>query len=184
MIRYALLFAALMTVAGAEELPNEKIDSFIAQVSEACRNEDYAALNVLHGSVRVSDIILDEAIESWHGLLYRRTFDSVEFMSLKQSATKISNIAYILRQMVGPKWMNGSSYSPNIPVVGFLYVYTKPKGTGMSAMYPVGMDPSGVLRFVLRAKDKEANQALEPTSTAVTPPADAGDRASGTRGSS
>ena len=28
------------------------------------------------------------------------------------------------------------------------------------------------------------NQALEPTSTAVTPPADAGDRASGTRGSS
>ena len=31
---------------------------------------------------------------------------------------------------------------------------------------------------------KQANQALEPTSTAVTPPADAGDRASSTRGSS
>jgi len=30
---------------------------------------------------------------------------------------------------------------------------------------------------------KKPNQALEPTSTAVTPPADAGDRASGTRGS-
>ena len=30
----------------------------------------------------------------------------------------------------------------------------------------------------------EPNQALEPTSTAVTPPASAGDRASGTRGSS
>jgi hypothetical protein len=30
---------------------------------------------------------------------------------------------------------------------------------------------------------KEPNQALEPTSTAVTPPASAGDRASGTRGS-
>jgi hypothetical protein len=29
----------------------------------------------------------------------------------------------------------------------------------------------------------EPNQALEPTSTAVTPPASAGDRASGTRGS-
>jgi len=32
-------------------------------------------------------------------------------------------------------------------------------------------------------KEKEPNQALEPTSTAVTPPANAGDRASGTRGS-
>ena len=31
--------------------------------------------------------------------------------------------------------------------------------------------------------EKVPNQALEPTSTAVTPPADAGDRASGTRGS-
>jgi len=35
-----------------------------------------------------------------------------------------------------------------------------------------------------RARLKWPNQALEPTSTAVTPPADAGDRASGTRGSS
>jgi len=33
-------------------------------------------------------------------------------------------------------------------------------------------------------ENKKPNQALEPTSTAVTPPADAGDRASGTRGSS
>jgi len=32
-------------------------------------------------------------------------------------------------------------------------------------------------------EETEANQALEPTSTAVTPPASAGDRASGTRGS-
>ena len=32
--------------------------------------------------------------------------------------------------------------------------------------------------------EKEPNQAPEPTSTAVTPPAVAGDRASGTRGSS
>ena len=31
--------------------------------------------------------------------------------------------------------------------------------------------------------ETEPNQALEPTSTAVTPPAVAGDRASGTRGS-
>ena len=35
-----------------------------------------------------------------------------------------------------------------------------------------------------RIGKKAANQAPEPTSTAVTPPADAGDRASGTRGSS
>ena len=35
----------------------------------------------------------------------------------------------------------------------------------------------------LFAGEKPPNQALEPTSTAVTPPADAGDRASGTRGS-
>ena len=34
-----------------------------------------------------------------------------------------------------------------------------------------------------KEQTKEPNQALEPTSTAVTPPADAGDRASGTRGS-
>ena len=34
------------------------------------------------------------------------------------------------------------------------------------------------------AKTNEPNQALEPTSTAVTPPAIAGDRASGARGSS
>ena len=37
---------------------------------------------------------------------------------------------------------------------------------------------------VLSWPKTEPNQALEPTSTAVTPPADAGDRASGTRGSS
>jgi hypothetical protein len=36
----------------------------------------------------------------------------------------------------------------------------------------------------LEAIEAEPNQALEPTSTAVTPPAVAGDRASGTRGSS
>jgi hypothetical protein len=34
------------------------------------------------------------------------------------------------------------------------------------------------------SKTEKPNQALEPTSTAVTPPASAGDRASGTRGSS
>ena len=42
-----------------------------------------------------------------------------------------------------------------------------------------------VQRFLTRKidKKKEPNQALEPTSTAVTPPASAGDRASGARGS-
>ena len=39
----------------------------------------------------------------------------------------------------------------------------------------------GVLAIL--SGQKKPNQALEPTSTAVTPPADAGDRASGTRGS-
>jgi hypothetical protein len=38
-------------------------------------------------------------------------------------------------------------------------------------------------RQILKQKKKEPNQALEPTSTAVTPPASAGDRASGARGS-
>jgi hypothetical protein len=38
-------------------------------------------------------------------------------------------------------------------------------------------------RQISYQKYTRANQALEPTSTAVTPPADAGDRASGTRGS-
>ena len=37
--------------------------------------------------------------------------------------------------------------------------------------------------ILLTSNETEPNQALEPTSTAVTPPADAGDRASGTRGS-
>jgi hypothetical protein len=36
----------------------------------------------------------------------------------------------------------------------------------------------------LHCRPTQPNQALEPTSTAVTPPASAGDRASGTRGSS
>ena len=41
-----------------------------------------------------------------------------------------------------------------------------------------------VITSLLRNKKRiEPNQALEPTSTAVTPPAVAGDRASGTRGS-
>ena len=40
-----------------------------------------------------------------------------------------------------------------------------------------------LLRLLVHAKKTEPNQALEPTSTAVTPPAVAGDRASGTRGS-
>ena len=39
------------------------------------------------------------------------------------------------------------------------------------------------LEALIYEKKTEPNQALEPTSTAVTPPADAGDRASGTRGS-
>ena len=40
------------------------------------------------------------------------------------------------------------------------------------------------LPLVVTVERIRPNQALEPTSTAVTPPADAGDRASGTRGSS
>ena len=44
----------------------------------------------------------------------------------------------------------------------------------------------GIIMFAITPKKgkKKPNQALEPTSTAVTPPASAGDRASGTRGSS
>jgi hypothetical protein len=44
---------------------------------------------------------------------------------------------------------------------------------------------AGVNHFALDIKDeaKEPNKAAEPTSTAVTPPAGAGDRASGARGS-
>ena len=41
----------------------------------------------------------------------------------------------------------------------------------------------GISALYLYRKSTRPNQALEPTSTAVTPPADAGDRASGTRGS-
>ena len=40
-----------------------------------------------------------------------------------------------------------------------------------------------VTSYVTKDKPSAPNQALEPTSTAVTPPAIAGDRASGTRGS-
>ena len=41
-----------------------------------------------------------------------------------------------------------------------------------------------VIAWYLKERGIAPNQALEPTSTAVTPPASAGDRASGTRGSS
>jgi hypothetical protein len=41
----------------------------------------------------------------------------------------------------------------------------------------------GCLKLRAERKQMKPNQALEPTSTAVTPPADAGDRASGARGS-
>ena len=43
---------------------------------------------------------------------------------------------------------------------------------------------AGSIYVISTAKKTEPNQAPEPTSTAVTPPAVAGDRASGARGSS
>jgi hypothetical protein len=61
-----------------------------------------------------------------------------------------------------------------------------------SGLYVITAPPEPVVRagaalmmeLMKRTKEKSANQAPEPTSTAVTPPAVAGDRASGARGSS
>jgi hypothetical protein len=66
-------------------------------------------------------------------------------------------------------------YSITIGPKAGIVVWRDPKGRGDFDAF--------VSSICARAK-KLPNQAPEPTSTAVTPPADAGDRASGTRGSS
>jgi hypothetical protein len=54
---------------------------------------------------------------------------------------------------------------------------------GQSSAYTANISYYVLMDGRVISPKKTANQAPEPTSTAVTPPADAGDRASGTRGS-
>ncbi|MEY2878884.1 MAG: hypothetical protein RLZZ15_1264, partial [Verrucomicrobiota bacterium] len=140
MLRAILFLSALVAFGG--EPPVDKVAAFVAQVEAACRTKAYGTLNSLYGTVRVSDIILDEEMETWDSLLHQGAFDSAEFVPIEKALAKAPNIGHALRQMVGPKFMNGSSYSPSVPVTGILFVYMKPKGTGMSAMHPVGVEPS------------------------------------------
>jgi ascorbate-specific PTS system EIIC-type component UlaA len=63
-------------------------------------------------------------------------------------------------------------FATKVTFVGFSII------VGCAFVWMVAVKP------FLEGMRNEPNQALEPTSTAVTPPAVAGDRASGTRGSS
>jgi len=85
-------------------------------------------------------------------------------------------------------WLATIGEYVGLPVMGaaFALGHLRLPQYAYSALFPLcALIWAWFVYLILAAffQKKEPNQALEPTSTAVTPPASAGDRASGTRGS-
>lgn len=148
-----LVFMASLTVWGAPQPSQEKIDAFISKLSESCKTEDIQAIKELSCFEGVGAGLVDDSIGFWEMLLdyskkNGRVFSEAKYVPLEVRLADPNTNQEAIKWAIEPKVRNGHPYALNLPAVGFVTVTFSKQGNGTSSnLWAVGMDANGDLKF-------------------------------------
>jgi hypothetical protein len=131
------------------------VATLMATIQEACQAKDLDLIKSCYDFDGVPDISIDQSLNTWqefwneHGDTAQYAFDKIDYRSLQDlHADKTMNQGAILA-MIEPQKMGYHTYSPNLPVVGFITVHFKVGLGSTGSMEPVGLSPNGTAKLVV-----------------------------------
>jgi hypothetical protein len=152
------------TLFGQAASPNQT-KAFIQLIHTAWEKGTDESVSVLFEQTDADPFQVDTRVSNWRSErehysdvnAVEVTFHDLPSIEAKAALEKEDGgfYKYLKEQRAGTKVMNGHTYEPNLPVVGFMELSFKSEKRGSSKTFsPVGCRPDGLIRFVLQRRKK------------------------------
>lgn len=160
-----LFFAA--TYAGAAD--RRHYEEFVLKVRTCCEKNDLEGLKKLYYFEGTPGAIIDQEIYAWEQIMTALRSGKAEYFKaehhelteyLKQQTS--ADIKMYYEDLFRPVVMNGTTYMPNLEVVGIVAVWFRMGQSTAGSFKPVGIAPDGSMRYITK-KTIPAYKASQPT---------------------
>lgn len=159
LIASLLLTAALPCVAQTSPGPDQ-IKTFTEAIAVMVQMKNFDAIRGLYYLDGTPAPLIDKTMMIWNARVTQPgdpnwTFTGVEYFPLADYLARPGVNKAAIEPYIGERVIDGITYVPTVPVIGFLSVNFQSGDTKNNFLYPVGLTPSGGRLCLVEKKPKE-----------------------------